>query len=254
MGLLIAEAVEESKDFVLLPVGLSSERHAQEKILIGDKEITLIPPELHQEQLKGLSKSTIIVDHSHTSIATRNGELFTEAGIPFVMGTSGVDKKRLKKLVAKSEICAVIAPNMAPSLVLVQAMLEYAGKKFPEALKGYTLEIVESHQAAKQGVSQTAKTWAEFFQELGCNLEKAIESIRDPKRQAQLGIKDLAGHGCHWFTVKNPNGTAVVNLSTKIEGRNPYVEGDLMAFRFLRGQMQAGVKGKVFSMVNVLKG
>ena len=252
MATLVAEAIKQSKDFSLFPIALSSERRQGNSLSLGDAELLLLPPK-GLGLVESLKENKIpVVDFTTPDAVNDNAEAYVRAGLPFVMGTTGGDRQKLIETVKNSEICAVIAPNMAPGLVLTQAMFENVAQNFPGALKGWALEITESHQATKKDPSGTGKAWGELFSKLGCAVS-GMESIRDPEKQSELGIKNLDGHGYHWLTLENSDGTAVIKISTAIEGRNPYVDGTLMAIKFLQEQIESGAKGKVFSMIDVLK-
>ena len=71
------------------------------------------------------------------------------------------------KTVEASSIPAVIAPNMAKQIVGFQAMMEFAAKEFPNLFKGYSLEIIESHQKGKADTSGTARAMVGCFNQLG---------------------------------------------------------------------------------------
>jgi hypothetical protein len=57
-------------------------------------------------------------------------------------------------------VYAVIAPQMGKQVVALQAVLEMMADSFPGAFGGYTLDVVESHQAGKKDTSGTAKARA----------------------------------------------------------------------------------------------
>lgn len=255
---LVAEGVEDARDLWLLPSALSSENHAKPGAFsaIGTRPINLISPAEHRNILeKARRLNGIIVDFTRPDAVNRNAELYTRVGVPFVMGTTGGDRQKLMDTVKGSEISAVIAPNMATPMVVIQAMLEYASKTFPWALDGWELEITESHQSTKKDVSGTAKTWRPLLEALGATMSEDIVSIRDQNIQRnQFGVRDLDAHGYHFITLSSPDERTKIELSTEINGRGVYVGGTLQAIRFLREKIRAGSKGEVFSMIDVLKG
>lgn len=256
MATLVAEAINQSGDFVLMITALASERRGNELTSVGNLQgIQLITPERHLEYLKHLAEtgSGIVIDYSSPSAVNHNAELYVAAGIPFVMGTTGGDRQKLVETVRNSNISAVIAPNMAPHIVATQAMLESVANEFPDALSGWKLLITESHQATKKDVSGTAKGWLTIFEQLGVSLDGEIKSIRDPEEQEKLGIREKSGHGYHWFNLKSPDGNASLQISMGIEGRTPYVAGTITAVKFLEKKIKAGSRGEVFSMVDVLR-
>ena len=91
----------------------------------------------------------------------------------------------------------MIAPNMGKPIVVFQAMIDSAAKAFPNALKGYKLDVVESHQTGKADTSGTAKAVVESMGGLGLNgSTEKIQMIREPEQQvAEMGVpKEHLGH------------------------------------------------------------
>jgi 4-hydroxy-tetrahydrodipicolinate reductase len=160
--------------------------------------------------------------------------------------------------VESGEVPAIIAPNMAAPIVVLQAAVRHVAERFPGALSQYSLAVEESHQAAKRDVSGTALQLLGGFRALGLNLStKAIVSHRDPEYQSRvLGVPEahLHGHGWHWYRAHSADGSVALELSHRINGRRVYAEGALTAVRFLRRQIAQGCRGRVFSMLEVLEG
>jgi len=154
MAKLVTEAVEKAEDLRFIQIALSEIR--ENWWSAANSLITLVPLEGHEAELKHWVPD-IVVDFTAPTAVNRNAELYCKCGIPFVMGTTGGDRDLLKKTVNNSEVCAVIAPNMAPQIVVFQAMMEFATKNFPDSFNGYHLTIEESHQQGKKDTSGTAK-------------------------------------------------------------------------------------------------
>lgn len=252
MATLVAEYVEKAEDMELVPFALSEQAG---KLLIGRTEIQQVIPECHESSFQQISPD-IIVDFTLPKSVNRNAELYCECGIPFVMGTTGGDRGLLKRTVEESSISAVIARNMAKQIVAFQAMMEYVAENFPSVFKGYTLRIVESHQKGKTGTSGTAEAMVEYFNKLGIPFKKEqIIMIREPDEQmAKLKVPKeyLKGHGWHTYTFYSPDETVLFRFVHNVCGRDVYAQGTLDAIRFLADRK--GEKGKVFSMIHVLKG
>ena len=220
-------------------------------------EIALIKPDAREERIGVMEKPDISVDFTHPSAVNDNADFYCRHNLPFVMGTTGGDRTVLEQRVKDSDIVAVIAPNMAKQVVALQAMVKYAADTFPQAFKGYTLEIVESHQKAKADTSGTAKAMISHFNALGIPFTAdQIMMIRDPKEQLAMGVPEaaLGGHGWHTYTLKSPDGSVLISFTHDVNGRAPYIAGTLDAIRFLGQKVAAGEKGRVYSMMDVLKG
>ncbi|MBW1822577.1 MAG: dihydrodipicolinate reductase, partial [Deltaproteobacteria bacterium] len=65
--------------------------------------------------------SFISIDYTHPTAVNSNAEFYCKNILPFVMGTTGGDRKFLEETVNSSSIAAVIAPNMAKQIVGFQA-------------------------------------------------------------------------------------------------------------------------------------
>jgi len=160
--------------------------------------------------------------------------------------------------VKASSIAAVIAPNMAKQIVAFQAMMAYAAETFPDAFKGYTLEIRESHQKGKADTSGTARAMVTYFNKLGIPYsENDIRKERDPEvQQGRLRIPAdfLGGHAWHTYTLISKDGTVRFEFTHNVNGRDVYASGTKDALIFLKQKVAAGEKGKVYSMIEVLKG
>ncbi|MCK4781409.1 dihydrodipicolinate reductase [Candidatus Parcubacteria bacterium] len=199
----------------------------------------------------------VIIDFTHPDSVNRNAELYCELGIPFIMGTTGGERGHLKETVEESDICAVIAPNMAPQIVAFQAMMEYAANTFPNAFKGYGLVTRESHQEPKKDTSGTAKAMAGYYNKLGISFEiEDIIKVRDPVVQRiELGVPEehLDGHGWHSYYLLSADGNVRFEFKHNVNGREIYVDGVMLAISFLLSKIEKNCKGKVFSMIDVLK-
>jgi 4-hydroxy-tetrahydrodipicolinate reductase len=174
------------------------------------------------------------------------------------MGTTGGDRRELQATVESSSIAAVIAPNMAKQIVGLQAMMEFAADNFPDLFRGYALEVKESHQQGKADTSGTAKAMVGYFNKLGVSYSTdEIVMVRDPQEQkTQWGIPEeyLAGHGWHTYTLVSEDQTVQFEFTHNVNGREVYVQGTVDALLYLSEKVQAGARGKMFTMIDVLKG
>jgi 4-hydroxy-tetrahydrodipicolinate reductase len=174
------------------------------------------------------------------------------------MGTTGGDRKKIEEAVVSSPISAVVAPNMAKQIVGFQAMMEHAADTFPGLFEDYSLEIRESHQQGKADTSGTAKAMVGYFNKLGVPFkEDDIIKIREPETQkTTYGIPEqyLAGHGWHTYTLVSEDRTVRFEFTHNVNGREIYARGTLDALLYLSEKLRAGVGGKMFTMIDVLKG
>jgi 4-hydroxy-tetrahydrodipicolinate reductase len=208
--------------------------------------------------LKDKEGPFLSVDYSHPSAVNGNAQFYCRNELPFVMGTTGGNRRDLEKTVLASSVPAVIAPNMAKQIVGFQAMMEYAADSFPDLFKGYSLKIRESHQKGKADTSGTAKAMVRYFNNLGLAFaEDDIEKERDPEMQKTAwGIPDafLGGHGWHTYRLDSADKTVRFEFTHNVNGRDIYAQGTLDALVYLSKKLAEGARGKVFTMIDVLKG
>ncbi|MCF8069165.1 MAG: dihydrodipicolinate reductase [Desulfobacterales bacterium] len=245
----------------VLPYSLTGPDIEETEITVEDLTINLILPENRDQaikKIKGKEGDFICVDYTHPSAVNSNAEFYCANKIPFVMGTTGGDRDKLNQSVCDSDIPAVIAPNMAKQIVGFQAMMAFAAENFPDLFKGYSLEIKESHQKGKADTSGTAKAMVGYFNNLGIEFTKDdIIMERDPEHQKNnwdIPEAYLGGHAWHTYTLVSPDKTATFSFTHNINGRDIYAQGTLDAIEYLGNKIQAGEKGKVFTMIDVLKG
>jgi 4-hydroxy-tetrahydrodipicolinate reductase len=261
MAQVVARHVLNDKRFELILYSLTGPEITISEQRIGSSVIKLIRPERREKKIREIIEkyaSFISIDYTHPTSVNTNGEFYCKTVLPFVMGTTGGDRKLLEETVNTSPIAAVIAPNMAKQIVGFQAMMEYASKTFPDLFKGYSLSIRESHQKGKADTSGTARAVTGYFNALGTPyLEKDIVKERDPEIQKSiLGVpeKYLTGHGWHTYSLVSYDKTVRFEFTHNVNGRDVYVQGTLDAVLYLSKKIEEGSTGKVYTMIDVLKG
>lgn len=246
--------------FDIIPYSLTGPDVKEDVINVDGKNVGLLKPENRDEKIKKIIEEYgkfIAIDYTHPSAVNSNAEFYTRNSIDFVMGTTGGDREKLFRDVENSSICAVIAPNMAKQIVGFQAMMEYAANTFPGLFKNYDLKIKESHQKGKADTSGTAKAMVTYFNKLGLDFkEDEILMERNPENQKNMGIPEdyINGHAWHTYTLVSGDETVKFEFTHNINGRDIYSSGTLDAVEFLNGKLNKGLKGKIFSMIDVLKG
>ncbi len=266
MARMVAEIIvaNRRKGLELYSWGLTGPEIEDHVVDIGNQNVYLVKPSERDKKISDMitpdSKPFYAVDFTLPKAVNWNVEFYCRHSIPFVMGTTGGDRENIFKMIRESNICAVIAPNMAAQIVAFQAMMEYGAKTFPGVFEGFNLFISESHQKGKADTSGTAKAIAESFRGMGIPFhfenKNQFEMIRDPARQAIMGVPEqyIDGHGWHEYNLATEDGTMSFKFVHKVNGRRPYAMGLLKALPFLEKKIEAGEKGKVYSMVEALKG
>jgi len=257
----VARHVLGDPRFRLLPCSFTGPEIQQDEHSVGGTAIRLIRPDAREPALQELQRvhgSFLSVDYTHPSAVNANAEFYCRHRMPFVMGTTGGDRRQLENAIRSSEIAAVVAPNMAKQIVGFQAMMEFAAQTFPGLFKGYTLHIRESHQKGKADTSGTARAMVRYFNQLGIPFnEDQIAMERDPQIQkTRWGIPEehLGGHGWHTYTLVSSDGTVRFEFTHNVNGREIYAHGTLDALRYLHARIAAGERGRMFTMIDVLKG
>ncbi|MBU1181292.1 MAG: dihydrodipicolinate reductase [Pseudomonadota bacterium] len=261
MAANVATHVLDDDRFELIPFSLTGPEIMEKEYKISSLQIRLVHPGERQDIINEIKKregSFISIDYTHPSAVNSNAEFFCANSLPFVMGTTGGDRKKLAETVLSSGTCAIISPNMAKQIVGFQAMMEYAAKTFPDLFRGYSLTVKESHQKGKADTSGTAKAVVGYFNRLGIPFtEQEISMERDPERQKSVwGIPPefIKGHGWHTYTLVSEDKTVKFEFSHNVNGRDIYAKGTLDAIFFLSSKIKEGIKGRVFSMIDVLQG
>lgn len=261
MSTKAAEHILQDSSLRLIPYALTGPEIEATETQIGPETVRLIKPDERQQMIESIKRAegmVICVDYTHPSAVNDNAAFYCEKGLPFVMGTTGGDRTRLAETVQQSNVAAVVAPNMAKQIVAFQAMMEYAAETFPDVFKGYTLEIKESHQQGKADTSGTAKAMIGYFNRLGTPFTKdQIRMERDPKVQrSEWDVPEayLNGHGWHTYSLRSEDGTVFFQFTHNVNGREVYARGTVDAIHYLAKKIDEGAKGRVFTMIDVLKG
>ena len=255
----VAHLLDEKKDeFEILDLALVGEENKDTTLQIGGKQLRPVPPSKRsevQEELDAL-RPFLLVDYTLPSAVEKNVQYYCEQKIPFVMGTTGGDFAAIRKQVEESEMVAVVAPNMAIPIILIQAAARWLTETFPGALTGYEVGIRESHQSTKVDTSGTAKALAADLAKMGLPAHvEDIEKVRDSVQQKELGVPEdhLAGHAYHTYSVYSPDRSVALSLSHNVNGRRVYAEGTAWALRFLYTKVKAGDRGRSYDMQDVLR-
>ncbi|UCF94408.1 MAG: dihydrodipicolinate reductase [Desulfobacterales bacterium] len=261
MAATVARHIMARKGYELIPYALTGPEIETAEYRLDPVRVRLIRPEVREQVIYDILESHgsfLSVDYTHPAAVNGNAEFYCQFSLPFVMGTTGGDRRRLLETVKSSNIAAVIAPNMAKQIVGFQAMMEFAAHTFPDLFKGYSLEIKESHQAGKADTSGTAKAMIGYFNRLGTPVtEEDIVKERDPAiQQSRWGIppEHLKGHGWHTYSLVSADRTVRFEFTHNVNGREIYAQGTLDALAYLAAKLDEGARGKVFTMLDVLKG
>ncbi len=257
----VAAQIQQDDRFDLVPFSLTGPEIRQSEYEVDGISLKLLPPDRRETHIGAIIEAHnafLSVDFTHPSAVNANAEFYCKHRLPFVMGTTGGDRSKLDQTVLSSSIAAVIAPNMAKQIVGFQAMMEYAAKNFPGLFRGYSLQIRESHQKGKADTSGTARAMVGYFNRLGVSYSaEDIVQERDPHVQKnRWGIPEqyLSGHGWHTYTLISQDRTVRFEFTHNVNGRLVYIMGTLDALVFLSEKVESGAAGRMYTMIDVLKG
>ena len=261
MAMNVARHVIKDSRFEIIRHSLTGPEISDTEYTLESMSFTLIQPHAREQaiaEIKNREGSFISVDYTLPTAVIENAEFYCRYALPFVMGTTGGDRKRLADIVSGASIPAVIAPNMAKQIVGFQAMMEYAANTFSDLFTDYSLEIKESHQKGKADTSGTAKAMVTYFNKMGVSFtEQDIIKERDPGVQKnQWGVPEqyLGGHGWHTYTLVSADRTVRFEFTHNVNGRDVYAKGTVDAILYLNKKLGEDIRGKAFTMIDVLKG
>lgn len=259
MGKAVINAAEAA-GLNVVPVSFGCEEESGQTFEVCGREFLVHGPSDRESFLESvLDKypNLIIVDYTVPDAVNGNGELYSKVGVPFVMGTTGGDRDLLYKTVQDSKNYAVISPQMGKQVVAFLAAMEIMAEQFPGAFSGYSLQVLESHQASKVDASGTAKAVISCFNKLGASFDMdQIQLIRDPRQQVEMvGVPEehLSGHAFHMYHLTSPDETVSFEFQHNVCGRSIYAEGTVDAVLFLAKKIEAKDPKRIYNMIDVLR-
>ncbi len=257
MGREVARAALR-RGWTLVPFALTGEAIREDSMELDGMEIAFLKDHDRDERIGEIlmdRPGLIAVDYTHPDAVNGNAEFYVRHKIPFVMGTTGGDRAKLRELLSGAGLGCVVAPNMAKQIVGFQAMVERAAEEFPGLFAGWKLSVRESHQSGKADTSGTAKAVVASMAKWGldASVEK-IEKIREPAAQLAFGVPEesLKGHAFHTYSIDSPDGTVHFEFRHNVCGRAIYAEGTCDVVAFLKAKLESG-EHRLFSMSDVLR-
>lgn len=271
LGKAVAEKILESDKYVLNRVF----GQRDEVVELSKSNVTLFVNRLTKKRLsESYDARHVIVDCSKGAIR-KHTEMYCEAGIPFVMLSTGEGVDDVKKMVGFSEEAVntcVQDVNMSTGIMTLYGSIITEAQRNRNGFKGYHYLIIESHQASKTDVSGTALKLAKALKELGAkpseeydienswystaefDVMNAIVSVRNKGEQlGVLGVdnKFLDGHAIHKVKLFGPTGEEL-QFGSSIMGRDTYAYGTVnFALPFLEMKVNRDEFG-YYNMSDVL--
>lgn len=155
-------------------------------------------PELHEDMAALAAASDVVIDFTHASAAAGHAAALAEAGVAWVLGTSGLSADQDRAVAQAAELIPVVyAPSFAPGVALVLELAERLGAALPADT--YDAEITEMHHRHKvDAPSGTAMGLGRAVaQGRGVRLPDVMVSGRDghtgPRPDGAIGFASLRG-------------------------------------------------------------
>jgi 4-hydroxy-tetrahydrodipicolinate reductase len=142
--------------------------------------------------------SDLVIDFTHASLVAGHAAALAAAGVPWVLGTTGLSASDEQAIAAAAtKIPVIAAPNYSPGVNLVLALAEKLGAALPAAQ--YDAEILEMHHRQKvDAPSGTALGMGKAVAAgRGVDLKGVMVSGRDghtgARKDGEIGFAALRG-------------------------------------------------------------
>ena len=181
-----------------------------------------------------LEGADAVIDFTVPEASHEHAEAVAEAGVPYVVGTTGFDDAGLDALRAASESIAVLkASNFARG---VQALLKTV-EAGVEALPGYDVELTETHHNGKRDApSGTANTILDIVDSArGAELDRTHgREGEHPREDSEVGVHvRRAGNVRGEHELLLAGNDEVLTLSHRAESRRVFAAGAVDAAEWL---------------------
>jgi 4-hydroxy-tetrahydrodipicolinate reductase len=128
----------------------------------------------------------VVVDFTHASVAARHADILGRAGVPWVVGTSGLTDDDQRSVVAAARLIPVVqAANFSPAVSLMLALAQRMAAALPA--DRYDAEILEMHH--RQKVDAPSGTALALGRAVAAGRGVALDSLRESGRDGQTGAR-----------------------------------------------------------------
>lgn len=203
-------------------------------------------PLISGELKEAAEGADVIIDFTGAPVTVSRIPDYAGLGLPVVVGSTGFSPEQKAELASLGgRIPLLVAPNMSLGVNVMFRLAAMAAK----SLKGYDIEIVETHHRMKKDApSGTALGIAEAVAEaVGLNTDKDAVYCRHgligERREGEIGIQTLRGGdvvGDH--TVFFFGGGERIEITHRAHTRATFAEGAVAAAKWIKGK-PAGLYG-----------
>ena len=187
---------------------------------------------------RAIEGADVVIDFTWPDIILTTAEICGSAGIPLVVGTTGLKKDDLdtfKRLV--TSIPCVLAPNMSVGVNLLFKLCREAASILGD---DYDIEITEAHHRFKKDApSGTANHLAEIIAD---ELDRSLETEARYGRHGIAGERTRSEIGIHALRIGDVVGEHTVSFGTigerielthKAQSRDAFAKGAIRAAKFV---------------------
>lgn len=147
MGRCLVRAIRDSGDLTLAGALASSSSAALGRDAGEVAQTGPIAVEVTSERARALAHAAVAIDFTLPEALEENLSAVSAAGIPFVIGITGLDAARHALIRRASEkLPVLVAPNMSLAVNLLFGLAGHAAAALPAA---YDVEILEAHHRNK---------------------------------------------------------------------------------------------------------
>ena len=181
----------------------------------------------------------VLVDFSAPSALQASLDRAVNAGIPILVGTTGLDDFATRRLATAAEEIAVLrAANTSLGVALLSDLVERAARVLGSE---WDIEILEMHHRRKadapSGTALVLGDAAARGRETKLKAERGRDGTNLQREEGAIGFASLRGGtvaGDHDVMFLGPDERLI--LSHRAEGRAIFARGALAAARFLKGK------------------
>lgn len=206
-----------------------------------------------QQMLNAGVKPQVIIDFSSPAAIMAALPVFTKAGIPCVICTTGLSAQDMQAIHTYSaQVPLFYSANMSLGINLLALLAQ----KAQSVLQGFDIEIVEKHHRRKiDAPSGTALLLADAInQQAGEAYQYRYEraSLRQPREDNEIGISSVRGGtivGEH--DVIFAGNDEVITLSHSAASRDVFANGAIAAALYMAGEVKTPGMYNMQTMLNL---
>jgi len=225
IGTRILNLAAEDKDIKVV-LGLEAKGHPSVGSKLAGVEVST--------EIDNIKTADVLIDFTIPEATMEHLNAALKHRKAIVIGTTGFSQEQIDGIKqAAKKIPVVFSPNMSIGVNLLFRLVKEVAEKLS---KGYDIRIVESHHIHKKDApSGTAKKLAQIIKDASGREVSDIKSIREG---------EIVGD--HKITFES--GVDVLELSHSAKTRDIFVQGALVAAKFI-----AGKEPKLYDMQDVLE-